>query len=101
MTVGRSLVEQIWQRLQPSLAKDQCAGCECLQGTLVELRLALDDLLPSGQDDALAEAIGAAMDTADRHACLGCEPCPPSALLTDFYRECARHAALEPACCDT
>ncbi len=101
MGVGRDLVEQIWRTLQPSVEKEQCAGCECLQGTLVELRLALDDLPPDARSDALAEAIGAAMSKADRHACLGCEPCPPSAMLADFYRECARHAAPEPACCDT
>jgi hypothetical protein len=94
----RTVVESTWQTLQPSLAEAKCAGCECLQTTMVELRLALDDLPADARTEALRQAIEKAESSADRHPCLGCEPCLPSNVLADFYREQARRAATQAAC---
>jgi hypothetical protein len=40
MAVDLPLINGTWQALQPSLREAKCIGCECLQGALVELRMA-------------------------------------------------------------
>ena len=94
----RTVVERPWKALQPSLVEAKCAGCECLQTTMVELRLALDDLPADARTEALRQTIEKAEPSADRHPCLGCEPCLPSNLLADFYREQTCRAATQTTC---
>ncbi len=100
MPAYRQLIVDTWQRLAPYVGDGKCAGCECLQGALVELRLALDELPPDPDREVILEAIAAAMQTSERHSCLGCDPCSPSALLAEYYREQTRQAA-QPSCCPT
>ena len=101
MPVKQQLIEQTWRALQPFVRETKCAGCECLQGALTELRFALDEHPPDPECDALCVAISQAMRVSERHACLGCDPCVPSALLAAVYRGQAHEASLPTACCDT
>ncbi len=98
MPTHRHLIVDTWHKLAPCVEDENCAGCECLQGALVELRLALDDLPSDRERDDLVDAIAAAMQPSERHSCRGCDPCSPSALLAEYYREQARQAA-DSACC--
>jgi hypothetical protein len=70
-----------------------------LQGALVELKLALEELPTGGEAEALLTAVDRAMDVREPHACLGCEPCNPGNILADFYRAQQAAEAAQP-CCD-
>jgi len=91
-------IRDTWHALHPFLEEEKCVACECLQGALVELRLALEELPP---DPAQTELL-ALVETAtcrEPHGCLGCEPCHPADILATFYREQqAREVAAACAC---
>lgn len=95
------LIERAWNALQPFVREEKCCACECLQGALVELKLALEELPEGSEQERLLTAIGKAMQVGAPHACLGCQPCNPGDILANFYREQqAREAAPQAACCD-
>ncbi|HTU03295.1 MAG TPA: hypothetical protein VMG58_15810 [Candidatus Sulfotelmatobacter sp.] len=79
-------VRRFWAALQPALAQEQCRSCECLQGALVELRLALEELPDGPERDPLLDSIQAARGSDGLHGCLECTPCDPGDLLAAFYR---------------
>ena len=79
-------IQRCWEALQPALALEQCGGCECLQGALAELLLALEELPEVPDRLRLSELIRAARASKDLHGCLGCVPCNPGDLLAGFYR---------------
>lgn len=81
------LIGETWNALQPFVREQKCAGCECLQGALMELSLGLEDLTPGDERQQLLAAITGAMAVQDRHGCLGCEPCKPGDTLAAYYRE--------------
>jgi hypothetical protein len=94
------LVAATWNTLQPFVGEEKCSACECLQGALVELRLALEEL-PEGPEPArLLSDIRAAMQVRTPHACLGCQPCNPGDILADFYRQQQAQANAAQPCCD-
>jgi hypothetical protein len=101
MPADLALIEKTWQSLQPALAKEKCVGCECLQGALVELKLALEDLPADVSQAELLTEVETALHRGEPHACLGCEPCNPGDILTNFYRKRqALETAPQAACCD-
>jgi len=101
MPFDRALVSKTLDALRPALADDKCAGCECLQGTLVELKLALEDLPGDAYHAVLLTQVETALGRGERHACLGCEPCNPGNILADYYREQqAREVVPQIACTD-
>ena len=101
MAADLPLVLKTWQALGPALAEEKCAGCDCLQAALVELKLALEELPALDGHAALLADVEQAMRRGEPHACLGCEPCHSGTILVEFYREQqAREAAPEPATCD-
>jgi hypothetical protein len=68
----------------------------------MEIRLALEDLPPSADQEHLLSDARRAMNVRSQHACLGCEPCNPGNILADFYRaQQAADVAIPTACCDT
>jgi hypothetical protein len=79
-------LERFWLALQPLLAVEQCRSCECLQGALVELQLALEELPEAGEPVCWLHALRDARRAEGRHGCLGCAPCQPGDLLAAFYR---------------
>jgi len=101
MSANLALIGKTWQSLQPALAEEKCAGCECLAGALVELELALEEL-PAGPDQAETLAlVTTSLNQGERHACLGCQPCNPGDILANFYRDQqAQETAPQSTCCD-
>jgi hypothetical protein len=94
------LIETTWNALQPFVHEEKCSACECLQGALMELRLSLEELPASPEQEQLLVAIGKAMHAGAPHACLGCEPCKPGNILADFYRAQQTQATAAQPCCD-
>jgi hypothetical protein len=87
MSSDLALIAKTLGSLGPALAEDQCAGCECLQGALVELKLALEELPGDAHHAELLARVETALGRGERHACLGCEPCNPGNILAEYYRE--------------
>jgi hypothetical protein len=100
MSANLPLIEKTWDALQPFVHEEKCSACECMLGALVELRLSLEELPASPEQDQLLAAIGNAMQVGAPHACLGCQPCNPSNILADFYREQQAQATAVQPCCD-
>jgi hypothetical protein len=75
------------------------ASCECLQGALAELRLALDDLPEGREQQRLLASVAQATTAQSPHGCLGCDPCNPSDIPASFYRARQACAAASPAAC--
>ena len=94
----RTFVERTWQALQPSLGEAKCLGCECLAGVRLDLLLALDDLPADARTEALRTRLEGVESSAERHSCLGCDPCRPSLLHADLLREQARRSTCAAAC---
>jgi len=102
MAVDIHLIGDTWCSLEPVVREEKCATCECLQGALVELRMALEELPEGAEQERLLTAVIQAMNVRNPHSCLGCEPCNPSGTLASFYRAQQAHEAVSPsACCDT
>jgi hypothetical protein len=97
MAADLQLIRETWNALQPFVRQEKCAGCECLHGALVELRMALEETLTGSDQATLLSLVRGAMGRGEPHACLGCEPCTPGDLLTAFYRE--QQAQATPAAC--
>lgn len=94
------LVAATWHALQPLVDDEKCSACECLQGALVELKLALEEL-PDGPERArLLSDVGTAMQVRPTHGCLGCQPCNPGDILAEFYRHQQAQASAAQPCCD-
>jgi hypothetical protein len=102
MAANLRLIETTWNGIQPCLHEEKCVECECLQGALMEIRLALEDLPATADQDRLLSGVRHAMNGRSPHACLGCDPCNPGNILADFYRaQQASEVATPTACCDT
>ena len=100
MSANLLLIETTWIALQPFVHAEKCSACECLQGALMELRLSLEELPASPEQEQRLVAIGKAMQAGAPNACLGCEPCNPGSILADFYREQQAQATVAQPCCD-
>ena len=101
MPANLPVIESIWNTLQPHVREEQCASCECLQGTLAEVKLALEDLPAGAEQTRLLAVVETAIRRGELHACLGCQPCNPGDILANFYREQQAHEAVpQAACCD-
>jgi hypothetical protein len=100
MSADLPLIETTWNALQPFVREEKCCACECLQGALVELKLALEELPEGSEQERLLTAIGKATHAGAPHACLGCEPCNPGDILANFYREQQAQATAAQPCCD-
>ena len=86
-----------WNALRPFLVQEQCRTCECLQGALTELRLALEDLPVTVDQAWLLQSVEGALLRDAPHSCLGCDPCEPGNILAAFYR--AQSAATQTGRC--
>jgi hypothetical protein len=85
--------------LQPFLGVAKCVNCECLQATLTELLMTLEELpAESGREDLLA-SIREVQDLSNVHGCLGCDRCEPADLLAAFYRRREAAPANQPCDC--
>ena len=99
MAADLQLVGDTLSALQPFAQQEKCASCECLQGALVELRMALEELPEGTERERLLSAVTQAMQIQSPHGCLGCEPCTPGDVLADFYRTQQAMEAVSPCAC--
>ncbi len=99
MPTDLDLITKTWHTLRPFTAQEKCATCECLQGALVELQMALEDLPPTADPGGLPTLIQAALSKGEPHACQGCQPCNPADTLASFYRERQRREAAAACAC--
>jgi hypothetical protein len=93
MPADLALIAQTWRNLKPFTAEEKCATCECLQGALVELRMALEDLPATADAGGLPVLIQTALSKGEPHACEGCQPCNPGDILANYFRELKRREA--------
>ncbi len=93
------LITKTWHVLRPFAAQEKCATCECLQGALVELQMAIEDLPPTVDPGGLPTLLQSALSKGEPHACHGCQPCNPGDTLADFYRERQRRQAAAACAC--
>jgi hypothetical protein len=100
MALELQMIGEAWNILQPFVREKKCAGCECLQGALMELSLGLEDLAPSDERQQLLTAITGGMAMQDRHGCLGCEPCTPGDVLAAYYRRQQAQEVLSSCACE-
>ncbi len=96
MPADLDLISTTWHALRPFTMEEKCATCECLQGALVELQMALEDLPPTADPGGLPVLIQTALSKGEPRACQGCQPCNPADILAGFYRERQRREAASP-----
>jgi hypothetical protein len=100
MTADLQLISDTWSALEAFTRVEKCAACECLQGALVELRMALEELAKGTEQERLLAAVSRAMKVQSPHRCLGCEPCNPSDVLASFYRAQQAREVVSPCACE-
>ena len=71
-------VETFLNRLRKSITRKECETCDCLQGLLTQFELDCPEA---------AEAVESLkVPCEEMHGCLGCDPCPPAALFSEYLR---------------
>ncbi len=76
LSIGQA--RNIVEKLRNSMIRDECRGCECLQGVLVQIEI------HASQD--VTDITGPLkVPLGQMHSCLGCDPCPPAEI---FGRIC-------------
>jgi hypothetical protein len=99
MPADLDLITATWHVLRPFSIEEKCATCECLQGALVELQMAIEDLPATADPGELPNLIQTALSNGEPHACQGCQPCNPGDILANFYRERQRREAAAACGC--
>ena len=99
MPADLDLIAKTWHTLRPFTTQERCDTCECLQGALVELQMALEDLPSTADPGGLPTLIQSALSKGEPHACDGCQPCNPADILANFYRERQRREAAAACAC--
>ena len=72
-------VRELINKAEVSFRHEECAACECYQGYVTQLKI---DSGPEAQQFLN----GYEPDRDQIHACLGCDPCAPSILYTNYLR---------------
>jgi len=73
-------VKSLLEQLKSSAHKEECWSCDCLQGFLVQLKFdSLDDI------DATISPLK--VPRTKMHSCLGCIPCPPAEVYSDYMKK--------------
>ena len=77
--LSRDELQSMLQGVEVSFphARDVCSTCECFHGYLAQLRIDSD----SADKDLFTLY---KVDRKDMHHCLGCDPCPPGDLYSDY-----------------
>ena len=75
LTVGEA--RTLLQQLELAAEKEACWSCECLQGFITQL-----ELDAAGDAKSLLEIYEVRPEKL--HGYLGCEPCPPAQLFTEY-----------------
>lgn len=83
---SRKEVKRILSKLRDKVEREECFSCDCLHALLMQLQLDVDEDMGD-----LFDSFAVPRDM--MHACLGCTPCIPSQLYSDYIRkqESGRH----------
>ena len=73
-------IDKYCEEIRSSAIKNDCWTCDCLQGFITQLLIDLEE------DDVskLKELIE---ERSLLHSCLGCDPCPPGELFTEYLKQ--------------
>jgi len=72
-------IQNFCNKIKKATIKNDCWTCECLQGFVTQLMIDL-----KGED--IHELEKFIIDTSPLHSCLGCDPCPPGELFTEYLK---------------
>lgn len=76
-------ISRLIAELKESAISDACWTCECLHAFLTQLELDREQFLP-------ASARELAVPRSHIHGCLGCKPCPPAELYSEYLTQESR-----------
>lgn len=79
--INKEYLERLLEDLKGSVTRQECWSCECLQGLLVQLEIDFKDVLPCAGLEELKVGLE------ETHKCLGCEPCGPGEVYTEYLLE--------------
>ena len=71
-------IQNFCNKIKKTAIKNDCWTCECLQGFVTQLLIDL-------KNEDIHELKKLIIDT-PLHSCLGCDPCPPGALYTEYLK---------------
>ena len=78
--IKRKTVKKFVKSLCENLPREECRSCDCLQGFLTQLEM-------DTADDVTDLTDPLKVDISEMHGCLGCEPCPPAELFSEYLRK--------------
>lgn len=73
-------IKELVTKAETSFRHDECATCECYLGYITQLEIDADQ---EGRQ-FLKETMPPREEI---HSCLGCDPCPPGILYSDYLRK--------------
>lgn len=82
--ITREAVKRFVERLCDQLPHEECRSCDCLQGFLTQLEI-------DATDDAADLTGPLKVNSSEMHGCLGCNPCPPAELFSEYLRKQKNH----------
>lgn len=83
--LSRSQVQEIIKELENSIIRPECLTCDCFQGLLTQMELDC----PEDVCDLISRL---KTSTEKMHGCLGCDPCPPGALFSQYLKSKNNHS---------
>ena len=83
--LSRNQVREIIKELENSVAHPECLTCDCFQGLLTQLEL-------DCPEDARDLTSRLKTSTEKMHGCLGCDPCPPGSLFSQYLKSKNNHS---------
>ena len=80
MKLTREQVSGWIQKAEDNFRHEDCATCECYLGFLAQMEI-------DGDQEARDYLSKHKPARDEIHACLGCDPCPPGILYSDYLRK--------------
>lgn len=72
-------VKKLLAELKDSVNKQECWSCDCLQGLLTQFEI-------DATEDVKHLTAPLVVPREKMHPCLGCDPCPPGRIFSDYIR---------------
>ena len=80
MNLSIEQLKELITKAEFSFRREECATCECYLGYITQLEL-------DGDQEAQDYLTESKPKREEIHACLGCDPCSPSILYSDYLRK--------------
>ncbi len=87
--LSKSETARILRKLKESAPLEECLTCECFQGLIAQLEV-------DAPFDISELAASLQVADSDLHKCLGCDPCPPADVYTEYLIEKNKQQAPGP-----